>query len=151
MPIIRIEADASRLAAYGVSTAEVATALRLNRVSATPDFGSTDTSKLVIWPLIDRVNVEALGDIVLKLVAGSPVRLRDVAVVRLDAKDDGIVARFDGKAAIVAEVQKRPETDIVAATRAVRQRVADLEVQRPASIRIDAGYLCERCAEPAKH
>lgn len=147
-PVIRIALDRPRLAAYGVTRDEIIAALRN---SAIGEFGKRpEESDLIIWENADRVNLEALGETTLKVVAGSPVRLRDVARVSLDGYDTGTVARFNGKRVVLAEVQKRRETEIGPATLAVYRLARDMAIQLPAGLRLLGGYSCEICAKAAE-
>jgi multidrug efflux pump len=150
-PIIRIALDRPRLAAYGVSRDEIVAALRDNRMTAIGEFGKRpEDSDLIIWENADRMDIEMLGNTVLKVVAGSLVRLRDVARVGLDGYDFGIVARFNGKRVVLAEVQTQRDTQIGPATLAVYRRARDIAIQLPAGLRLLPGYSCEVCAKTAE-
>jgi multidrug efflux pump len=149
-PVIRIQIDRRRLAAYGVTADDVAAALRQNRVAAAADTGAGEDPAFIVSSDLERIDIERLGQIVLKTVADTPVRLRDIAEIRRDALDDGIVARFEGRMAVIAEVERRAEAGEAAATRAVYRQAGEIAIRLPRAVRLLAGYSCDICARRAE-
>lgn len=140
----RIRLDRARLAAHGVSADDVRTALRARGIApaagAEPDaLGVPATADL-----------GALADLVLGIISGAAVRLRDVAQIERAADSDGIVARFDGAPAVVVEVTRRRESDGGEAARALAAQLPGMLLRLPAGLSHKAGFSCEHCVRPTR-
>jgi multidrug efflux pump len=135
----RIRLDRARLAAYGVSIEDVRAALRQRGIAA----AGTEPDALTVPATAD---LAALGDLVLKVINGAAVRLRDVAQIERAAASDGIVARYDGAVALVVEVTRRPEIGGAEAARALAAQLPGTLMRLPGGLSHKAGFSCERCA-----
>lgn len=136
----RLRLDRARLEAYGVSVEDVRAALRRRGIAA----ADTEPDALAVPATADPA---ALGDLVLKVINGAAVRLRDVAQIERTAATDGIVARYDGAVAVVLEVTRRPEIGGAEAARALAAQLPGTLLRLPAGVSHKAGFSCERCAQ----
>ena len=89
--------------------------------------------------------VEQFGNIVLRAnTDGSTVRLRDVARIELGAQTYATSARLNGKPAAGIGVQLAPSGNALAAAKAVRERMAQLQPYFPAGVKWTIPYDASR-------
>jgi HAE1 family hydrophobic/amphiphilic exporter-1 len=137
---VRIQVDPQALVARGIGIDEVASAV---------DAGNPNVPTGTLWGPHRAYTVLADGQIesapefrqlVVTYKDGAPVRLQDVAHVLDDVQDNRTASWFDGARAIVLAVQRQPGTNTVAVAGGVKQTVAALGPQLPASVRIQTLY-----------
>jgi len=137
---VRIQVDPQALVARGIGIDEVASAV---------DAGNPNVPTGTLWGPHRAYTVLADGQIesapefrqlVVTYKDGAPVRLQDVAHVLDDVQDNRTASWFDGARAIVLAVQRQPGTNTVAVAAGVKQTVAALGPQLPASVRIQTLY-----------
>src|SRR5205085_9092611 len=100
-------------------------------------FVNQGNSEYVIRVIGTGADVAALGGLVVAKRDSTPVLLRQVAHVGLAAKPARGSAGLDGHDAVLFSVQKHPQADTRAVTRAVGAALNDLQASLPAGIRID--------------
>jgi hydrophobic/amphiphilic exporter-1 (mainly G- bacteria), HAE1 family len=137
---VRIQVDPKALAARGISLDEVT-----NAVSA----GNPNLPTGTLWGPQRAYTVMADGSIssapeFRKLAVtyqnGAPVRLQDVAQVLDDVQDSRNASWYDGKRSIVLAIQRQPGTNTVQVAGRVKEMVATLGGQIPASVEINTLY-----------
>ena len=137
---VRIQVDPQALVSRGIGIDEVADAV---------DAGNPNVPTGTLWGPHRAYTVLADGQIqsapefrqlVVAYKNGAPVRLQDVANVLDDVQDDKTASWFDGARAIVLAIQRQPGTNTVAVAGAVKQTVAQLGPQLPASVQIQTLY-----------
>ena len=137
---VRIQVDPQALDSRGIGIDEVA-----NAVAA----GNPNVPTGTLWGPHRAYTVLADGQIqsapefrqlVVSFRNGAPVRLQDVARVLDDVQDNKTASWFDGSRAIVLAIQRQPGTNTVAVADAVKQAVAQLGPQLPASVQIQTLY-----------
>ncbi len=126
---IRVELDAARLAASGVSPGEVALALRGANARLAAGELATNNSVLRIDVGAPLTTAAEVGSVVVSTRGGSPVYLRNVAQVHEDfGETTSYVAHREGRAAaeaaVTIAVAKRKGANATAVTHAVNERVA---------------------------
>jgi multidrug efflux pump len=139
---LRLRIDGQRLEASGVSLAQVQATLRLQGV----ELRSVNQLELAIASRLRGVDAPMLMEVVLAWRDGVPIRLRDVSQVMLGIGDDGIIARFDRRPAVILEISKRREIDVAEVTRGLRDHLPAMLASLPAGTTHRIGYLCARCA-----
>ncbi len=135
---VEVLADPNRLASYGLTLADLATAIRNGNVlSAVGQVQDRGRLSLVI---ADRsiVSARAVGDAVVKSDPAGIVRVRDLATVQ-----DGAVPQFlriveDGKPAVLFNVYEQPDGNAVQIARSVSRALAGLKL--PPGVRLVNWY-----------
>jgi multidrug efflux pump len=140
---LEIRLERRRLTDYRVAPGDVEAALRGLGIGFRPG-GSTDDEHVLVVTPSARVTNEALFKLVVK--ADGPVRLGDLGRIALAPESDGVRAHFDGTPAVLVIVTARPGGDPLAAARALRAHVTEIELRRPGTIKLKAGFSCELCA-----
>jgi len=124
-PAVRVQADPRRLASFGLSLEDVRTAIQAGNVN-TPK-GSVDGPRQASSVMAnDQINrPEDFAGLIIAWRNGAPVRLRDVGEAVQDLENTLVGAWFEGKPAVLIDVQRQPGANIV-------QIVEDLKAQLPA-------------------
>jgi multidrug efflux pump len=127
---MRIWVDPVKLTARGLTPGDIATALRVNNVQASPGQLKSANTAINITAATDLRDVAAFRDMVVKSGAGSIVRLADVATVEMGGQSYDAGALSSGVPAISIAISPTPDgnpLEIVAAVHALlpeMQRVA---------------------------
>ncbi|MBE9606181.1 multidrug efflux RND transporter permease subunit [Acetobacteraceae bacterium H6797] len=135
-PALRLRVDPARLAAYGLTLAQVRTAITSNN-SASPK-GSLDGPRQASTVLAnDQLTTpQDFADLVLAWNNGAPVRLRDVGEASRDLENNRNGAWYDGHPAVLLDVQRQPGANIVATVQGVRDQLSMLEASLPAGFKL---------------
>ena len=131
---MRIWIDPAKLVGYGMSVADVNSAIRAQNAQVSSgtlgDLPNLADQTIFATIVVDGqlTNVEQFGNIVLRANAdGSSVRLRDVARIELGAQTYATSARLDGKPSTGIGVQLSPTGNALDTAKAVRERMAELQ------------------------
>jgi multidrug efflux pump len=135
-PAVRLQADPTRLAAYGLSLEDVRTAVAAGNVN-TPK-GSVDGPRQTSTVMAnDQIrSPEDFSQLIIAWRNGAPVRLRDIGGAVLDLENVLNGAWYNGAPAVLVDVQRQPGANIVGAVRDVRAQLAMLERALPQGARL---------------
>lgn len=120
---IRVEVHRAALAQLGLDPRAVAERLgqeNLNQPSGSLVEGDV---QYLVRTLNEFRSQDEIGDIVVARRGEAAVRLRDVATIRRIPKDPRVVARIDGQEAVLLDIYREADANIVAVTDAVRARL----------------------------
>jgi len=128
---LRAWLDPKRLAAYGLTAADVSQALSQNDYIS--GVGNTK-GQMVQVNLTASTSLHSADDfanMVLKQANGAVVRLKDVANVELGADDYDTEVSFDGRKAVYIGIQVAPAANLLDVTKAVHKIFPDIQAQLP--------------------
>src|SRR5579883_1192048 len=128
---LRAWLDPQRLAAYGLTAADVSQALSQNDYIS--GVGNTK-GQMVQVNLTASTSLHSADDfanMVLKQANGAVVRLKDVANVELGADDYDTEVSFDGRKAVYIGIQVAPAANLLDVTKAVHKIFPDIQAQLP--------------------
>nr|CBA33221.1 Acriflavine resistance protein F [Curvibacter putative symbiont of Hydra magnipapillata] len=135
---MRIWLDPAKLASFNLSTAEVNSAISAQNAQvsagAIGDLPNITGQSIAATVVVkgQLASVAQFGNIALRSNAdGSAVRLKDVARIELGAQAYATSARLNGKPAIGIGVQLAPSGNAMAAAKAVRARMTELQAYFP--------------------
>jgi multidrug efflux pump len=131
---LRAWLDPDKLAAYGLTAADVYSALQANNYLAA--IGSTK-GRMVQINLAANTNLKTLDgfrDMIVKSVGGRVVRLQDVAQVSLGSDDYDTQVAFDGKSSVFVGIQVAPGANLLDVVARVRQAFPVIQSQLPAGL-----------------
>ncbi|MBK8667321.1 MAG: efflux RND transporter permease subunit [Burkholderiales bacterium] len=138
---MRVWIEPTKLQSYNLSPADVASAIAQQNAQVSAGSlgdlplasGQTMSATVVVPGQINTV--EQFGNITLRANAdGSTVRLKDVARVELGAQSYATAARLNGQPAAGMGVQLSTSGNALAAAKAVRTRMTELERYFPAGV-----------------
>jgi multidrug efflux pump len=123
---MRIWVDPAKLAAYRLTPADVEEALRRQNVEIPAGRIESDKREFSVLSQTDLQTPEQFDAIVIRDVAGYPVRIRDVGRAQVAPLDERVVARFMGAPAVSLGVIKQAVANPLELSRAVRVEVDEI-------------------------
>jgi multidrug efflux pump len=128
---LRAWLDPVKLAAYGLTAADVSKALAANDYISGLGNTKGQMVQVNLTASTSLHTVEEFRNLVLKQVNGAIVRLQDVANVTLGAEDYESAVGFDGKKAVYIGIQVAPAANLLDVVKGVRKVFPDLQSQFP--------------------
>jgi multidrug efflux pump len=131
---LRAWLDADKMAAHGLSAADVSLALTTNNYLAA--LGASK-GQMVTVPLTAGTDLHSLDDfkqMVVKQNGDSVVRLEDVATVTLGSENYDFNVAFDGVRSVFIGIKVAPEANILDVAKRVREAFPDLRNQLPTGV-----------------
>jgi len=134
---VQVNIDARRLAAYRLSITQVREALV--RQNAEVPGGRVDAgARELSMRTLGRVpHSREFADLVVATVDGMPVRLRDLGEAVDLQKEERTLARYDGRRAVVLDVQRQSGTNTVEVIDAVKERLAHAAELLPPDVTVE--------------
>ncbi len=130
-PAIRVQADLSRLANYGISLEELRNVIVAANVAGPK--GSLDGAhQSYTIAANDQITVaSAYRNIIVTYRNGAPVLLKDVAEI-VDGLENGKVAGFyQGKPAIIVDIQRQPGANVIDTVQRIKGELPRLQRAMP--------------------
>ena len=135
-PAIRIQADLARLASYGMSLADIRTAITSANVAGPKGALDGPAQAYTIAANDQLAAVAAYQDVVLAYRNNAPVLLKDVATI-VDGLEDSLVAgRFGADTAVILDVQRQPGANVVETVDRLRSQLPKLAAAIPAGVEL---------------
>ena len=135
-PAVRVQANPTALASYGLSLESLRTALGSANVNqAKGSFDGPDQA----WTINDNDQLQAgaqYGPIIIAYRNGAPVRIRDVATVIDGAENTKLAAWVNADRAIVLNIQRQPGTNIISVVDTVQGILPQIEASLPEGIHV---------------
>jgi HAE1 family hydrophobic/amphiphilic exporter-1 len=134
---IKVDIDRTRLEALGLSVNQVIASIgasNLDLPAGHLKFGRRD---FLVRTTGQFTRPSQLENVVISNHQGIPIRLKDVASIRDDFKEQTSVVRVGGAAAIAMLVQKESQANTVTVADRVKKALASVKRELPEDIRID--------------
>jgi multidrug efflux pump len=128
---LRAWLDPQKLAAYGLSAADVSTALGNNNFLSAVGNTKGQMVQINLTASTSVHSVEEFRNLVIKQQNGAVVRLSDVANVTLGAEDYESEVGFDGKKAVYIGIQVAPAANLLDVIKRVRDVFPGIQAQLP--------------------
>jgi len=123
--------DPEKLAAYGLTAADVSTALANNDFLSGLGNTKGQMVQVNLTAATSLHSVEEFQNLVLKQANGAIVRLKDVANVTLGADDYETEVGFDGQKAVYIGIQVAPAANLLDVIAGVHKVFPDIQAQLP--------------------
>jgi CzcA family heavy metal efflux pump len=136
----RIEVDPARLWAYGLSVDDVATAVTGANVLASAGRIEDQGKLLLVLTHSQLTEPRQIGDVVVKTVNGTVVRVRDVAEVSTAPAPQWLRVTADGRNAVLVNVYQQPGGNTVQIAKAVQAAFQKARAQGPGDMQVHAWY-----------
>lgn len=134
----QILADPALMKHYGVTLDELLKASSGSNQNSSGGFLSDFGNEYIVRGITQTSDPEALGNVVVKSVRGLPVKISDVAEVRIGSApkiDDGALK---GNPAVILTVSKQPNTNTLELTQRLDSALAEIRQDLPGHIQIHA-------------
>ena len=141
-PGVRIRANPTALAAYGLNIDDLRTTITNANVN-TPKGNFDGPTRAYTINANDQVtDPQVFRDIVVAYRNGAPVRLSDVATVLEGQENDRLAAWMDTTQAVIINVRRQPGANVIAVVDSVKALLPQLRANLPGSI--DLQILTDR-------
>ncbi len=130
-PAIRIQADLSRLANYGIALEDLRNVVMAANVAGPK--GSLDgTHQSYTIAANDQITAaDAYRNIIITYLNGGPVLLRDVADIVDDLENSKVAAFYLGAPAVVIDVQRQPGANVIETAQRIKNELPKLQRAMP--------------------
>jgi HAE1 family hydrophobic/amphiphilic exporter-1 len=154
---IRVNLDAARMAALGITTKELTDAFSNEHLQLPGGFLVSARTEYLLKLDLEFHSLDELRSLIVVYRDGAPIRLKDIATVQDDLADYRQLARFNGTPAIGLGIVKIANTNTVAIVEAVKKRLEkDILPQLPPGMTIkvasnDALFIQEMVSALKEH
>ena len=148
---VRIALDANALASKGITTNQVANALRAANVTSPLGLLSNGVTEMTVTANDSLHTPADFAALVIASRHGVPVRLADVATVTSGQQDKYAAAWFNGKRAVTLRISKRPDANAIATVKAIRAALPALGHVLPVDVQITPIFDLTPTTESALH
>jgi multidrug efflux pump len=131
---LRAWLNPQKLAAYGLSAADVYSALAANNYLSSTGNTKGQMVQVNLSADTNLSSLEGFRNLIVKSVNGQVVRLTDVAIVSLGSDDYDTTVAFDGKSSVFVGIQVAPGANLLEVIARVRQVLPDIQAQLPAGL-----------------
>ncbi|EFL49975.1 acriflavin resistance protein [Solidesulfovibrio fructosivorans JJ]] len=141
-PAVRIAANPTALAAYGITLEAVRTAVAAANVNQAKGGFDGPYQSSILGANDQLLTSKDYRPLIVSYKNGRPVRLSDVATVTDGAEDVRQAAWVNGKPAIVLNIQRQPGANVIAVVDRVKAILPSLRASLPASV--DLATMADR-------
>ncbi|MDE2489982.1 MAG: efflux RND transporter permease subunit [Elusimicrobia bacterium] len=137
---ISVDPNPFAMIKYGVTLEDLASALQENNILASPGLVNRGSQEFVLYANGQLSDPAEVGDVVIAVKNGLPVRLRDVAKVSSGYQVQREDASEDGEPAVLVAVYKQPQFGTVDIAEKVSARIAEFRAGLPKGYTIHNFY-----------
>ena len=136
-PAVRIQANPTALASYGLSLEDLRTALSAANVDQAKGTFDGPHQAYTIGANDQLISSDSYKPIIVAYRNGAPVRLTDVAAVFDGTENTKQAAWANKKPAVILNIQRQPGANIIAVVDRIEKLLPQLQAALPASVKID--------------
>ena len=130
-PAIRIQADLSRLANYGIALEDIRNVVIAANVAG-PKGALDGTHQSYTISANDQIMAaDAYRNIVITYRNGAPVLLRDVADIVDDIENNKVAGFYQGQPAVVVDIQRQPGANVIETVQRIKGELPKLQRSMP--------------------
>ena len=133
----QVLADPLKMNFYGVSIDELSAACREMSQNSTGKIVREHGNEYVVRGVARTSDTEELGNTFIKMVNQKPVRVNDVAEVKVGSAVKMGYASHNAKNAIIISISKQPNTNTLEVTESIEQKLATIKATLPPDVTID--------------
>lgn len=129
--------SSEKLLTKGISLNALADSLTQISQNTTGGFIQKGGKEFLIRPMARAIGIDDLKQTPIGDHFGKPVLLKDVAQIRINAKEKRGQASINAEPAVVLTIQKQPDADTISLTRKIDQALSGLEKSLPKSVNLE--------------
>src|SRR5262249_51865802 len=137
---LRAWLDPNKLAAYGLTAADISQALAANDYISGLGTTKGQMVQVSLTASTSLHSVEEFKNLIVKQTDTALVRLSDVANVMLGAQDYETEVGFDGKKAVYIGIQVAPSANLLDVIKGVRDALPSIQAQLPQGMASEIVY-----------
>jgi hydrophobic/amphiphilic exporter-1 (mainly G- bacteria), HAE1 family len=134
---INIFLDLNKLNGYHLTAQEVHSAIQNENIETPGGRIVRGPTEVGVRTLGRVENIGQFNDIIIKNVAGAPVRVRDIGYAEDGTQERRSFAYYNGKPAVVMEIRRQTGTNTVQVVHAVQQRLVQMRQELPPGVSVD--------------
>ncbi|MCC6862150.1 MAG: efflux RND transporter permease subunit [Bryobacterales bacterium] len=134
---INIFLDIDKLSGYSLTAQDIEAAVTTENIEAPGGRLVRGPSEMGVRTLGRVEHVDEFNNIIIKNVAGAPIRIRDVGHAEDGMEERRTFARYKGTPAVVLDIRRQTGTNTVQVVEALLARLETLRQQMPAGVKID--------------
>ncbi|MFL9608909.1 MdtB/MuxB family multidrug efflux RND transporter permease subunit [Methylobacillus sp. Pita2] len=135
-PAVRVSANSTALASYGLSLESIRTAIASNNLNGSKGSFNGATRSTTIDANDQMRSVEEYRNLILSYQNGAPIRLKDVAQAYDGAENEYLAAWADDKPAVIVNIQRQPGANVIDVVERVRELLPELEESLPENVKV---------------
>ncbi|MBN8886473.1 MAG: efflux RND transporter permease subunit [Rudaea sp.] len=135
-PAVRVQANPTALAAYGMSLEDLRSAIVNANVNSSKGSFDGPTRSYTIDANDQLKSADAYKAIVIAYKNGAPVHLTDVATIVDGAENNKLAAWKDTLPGIIMNIQRQPGANVIQVVDQIKQRLPLLRASLPASVEV---------------
>ncbi len=137
---MRVWIDNARLTAYRLTVADVAGALERGNVDIPSGRIEGADTEFTVRTMGELRSPDEYGALVVATVGGAPIRLRDVAEVKIGSEDERKIVRFNREPAVGLGVVKQAKANTLDVAEAVKAELREIEPILPPGVRLEKAF-----------
>lgn len=137
---MRIWLDPDRLAAFGLTPVDVEQALRSQNIELPSGRIESATREFNVISRTDLNEVSEFENVVVRVVQGYPVLIKDIARVGIAPENERSIVRFNGSNAVAMGLIKQATANPLVLSKALRERLPILERELPDDVKVTIAY-----------
>jgi multidrug efflux pump len=136
-PAVRIQANPTALASYGLSLEDLRTVLGQANVDQAKGVLENQRQAFTISTNDQLLSGNEYKDVIIAYRNGAPVRLRDVASVIDGAENTKQAAWMNLSPAVIVNIQRQPGANIISVVDRIKKVLPQLQGSLPASVKVE--------------
>src|SRR5471032_2179459 len=141
-PGVRIRANPTALAAYGLNVDDLRTTITNANVNTPKGNFDGPAQSYTINANDQIIDANLFNDVIVAYRNGAPVRLKDVATVSDSQENNRLVAWMNNTQAVVLDVQRQPGANVIAVVDSIKALLPQLKESLPSTL--DVTVLTDR-------
>ncbi len=141
-PAVRVQANPTALAAYGIGLEDVRAALAANNVNAPKGSFDGPRQSYAIGANDQLISAADFAAVIVAYTNGSPVRLSDIGQVIDNVENVRLGGWVAGKPSVILDIQRQPGANIIETATRVKALLPKLEASIPPTVKV--GILTDR-------
>lgn len=135
-PAVRIEADVSRLASYGLSMSDLSLAVTGANVAGPKGSLDGDRQSYTIAANDQIGQAKAYEDVIVAYRNNAPVRVKDVAKVSDGLENTRVGGWYNGEPAVIVDVRRQPGANVIETVARIKAELPRVERSMPAGVKL---------------
>jgi multidrug efflux pump len=135
-PAVRIMANPTALASYGMSLEQLRTVIGMINVDQAKGQLQDNRQSFTIGANDQLLSPQGYADSIVAYKNGNPVRLSDVAQVVMGAENVNQAAWMNTTPAVILNIQRQPGANIIKVVDSIKLRLKQLQSNLPASVKV---------------
>ena len=136
-PAIRIQADTQAMASYGLTLAELQSAIDSSNANSAKGSFDGPTRTYTINANDQLLTVDDYLNLIVTYKNEAPIRIRDVATVVQSAENTRLGAWAGETPAIIVNVQRQPGANVIKTVDAIKAKLPELQAGLPATLKVE--------------